>query len=144
MDMDSLWVHLLSQTVITILQMKSNSSKLILVVDDSTDNQDLLKMLLVAKGYNVYCVSNGKEALSLLSELSHLPDLILLDALMPIMDGHEFRVEQGKNDRIKHIPVVVMTGDTDEDMDEKMNHPSQIIMKPFDIAKLVESVSNFS
>lgn len=137
-------MHLVSQTVITIDEMKSNSNKLILVVDDSTDNQDLLKMLLVAKGYNVYCVSNGKEALSLLSELSHLPDLILLDAQMPVMDGHEFRVEQCKNERIKDIPVVVMTGDADEDLDDKMIHPQKILMKPFDITMLVDSVSNFS
>lgn len=130
--------------LLQLMIMKSNSSKLILVVDDSTDNQDLLKMLLVAKGYTVYCVSNGQEALSLLSELSHLPDIILLDAQMPIMDGHEFRVEQCKNDRIKDIPVVVMTGDTDEDMDKKMFHPQKILMKPFDITMLVESITHFS
>jgi len=124
--------------------MKSNSNKLILVVDDSTDNQDLLKMLLVAKGYRVYCVSNGKEALSLLSELSYLPDLILLDAQMPIMDGHEFRLEQCKNDRIKDIPVVVMTGENDADLDEKMIHPQKILLKPLDIKSLVDSVSTFS
>lgn len=124
--------------------MNSKSSKLILVVDDSTDNQDLLKMLLVAKGHNVYCVSNGKEALSLLSELSNLPDLILLDAQMPVMDGHEFRVEQCKNERLKDIPVVVMTGDTDEDLEEKMIHPQKILMKPLDIATLVDSISDFS
>lgn len=124
--------------------MNSKSSKLILVVDDSTDNQDLLKMLLVAKGHNVYCVSNGKEALSLLSELSNLPDLILLDAQMPVMDGHEFRVEQCKNERLKDIAVVVMTGDTDEDLEEKMIHPQKILMKPLDIATLVDSISDFS
>jgi two-component system response regulator VicR len=76
--------------------VQKNSGKLILIVDDSKDNQDLLKLVLVSKGYSVHCASNGQEALVMLFELSILPDLILLDAKMPVMDGYEFRVQQKK------------------------------------------------
>lgn len=122
--------------------MFQKSKNLILIIDDSADNQALLKILLTVKGYKVHCASNGKEALDILMELSILPDLILLDAHMPVMDGHEFRVEQGKNTRIKDIPVVVMTGDDDELLiREDMMDPDAILFKPLHTKSLVESIS---
>lgn len=124
--------------------MPNNFRKLILVIDDSTDNQDLLKLLLIDKGYDVYCVSNGSEALSLLSELSDLPDLILLDAQMPVMDGYQFRRVQSRNDRIKDIPVVVMTAETDLELNRHMMRPEGILLKPLDINSVIENVAHFS
>lgn len=122
--------------------MFERSNKLILIIDDSVDNQALLKILLTVKGYKVHCASNGKEALDILTELSILPDLILLDSHMPVMDGHEFRIEQGKNPRIKNIPVVVMTGDDDELLvREDMMYPEAILLKPLHTKSLLESIS---
>lgn len=123
--------------------MKNNSEKLILVVDDSVDNQALLTMLLVAKGYKIYCASNGVEALALLKELTHLPDLILLDAQMPIMDGYQFRLAQAQDERIKNIPVVVMTADDYIGLGKKMCYPKKILTKPLNISTLIESVSYY-
>lgn len=123
--------------------MFEKSNNLILIIDDSVDSQALLKILLTVKGYKVHCASNGREALDILTELSTLPDLILLDSHMPVMDGHEFRVQQGKNTRIKDIPVVVMTGDDDELLiREEMMQPQGILFKPLHTKSLVESISN--
>lgn len=113
------------------------------MIDDSADNQDLLKTLLVAKGYEVNCSSNGRDALSLLKELSQLPDLILLDAQMPVMDGYQFRIEQNKIERLKDIPVIVMSGDNHNGLYEEMNHPQGILLKPLNIRSLIENVSHF-
>lgn len=121
--------------------MHKKLNKLILIIDDSVDNQALLKMIFEVNGFQVHCASNGKEALCLLQELSNLPNVILLDAQMPVMDGYQFRQEQSKNERIKDIPVVVMTGDDDSELYKKMIMPEGILMKPLHLNSLIESVS---
>ncbi len=113
--------------------LNDGSKKLILVVDDSVDNRALLTVLLEAKGFLVLSAENGRDALSILRELSHLPDLIFLDAQMPIMDGYEFRTEQRKFQRLREIPVVVMSADCSESMYERMDHPGHILVKPLSV-----------
>ena len=115
----------------------------ILVIDDSPDNRDLLKLLLDASGFRTDCAPNGKEALSLMQNSSDLPKLILLDANMPVMDGYRFRIEQNKEDRLKNIPVVVMSGEHDLRMNERMNFPHSILPKPFNLKEIVGHVSAF-
>ena len=121
--------------------MQKNNGKHILIVDDSTDNQELLKIILLSNGYTVHCASNGHEALQMLLELSTLPDLILLDAQMPVMDGYEFRVQQNMTDRIKNIPVIVMTGDSDASMGKHMNDPCKVLVKPLRLNSVIETIS---
>ena len=123
--------------------MRKKSTKLILVIDDSQDGQILLKTLGEAKGYQVQCASNGQAALLMLRELSDLPDLILLDAQMPTMDGYQFRIEQKKDSRLKNIPVIIMTGDDDIKMNEKMIQPQGILTKPLHLNTLIDSLSHF-
>lgn len=121
--------------------MQNNSKKLILIVDDSKDNLELLTIVLRSNGFSVHCASNGEEALAILLELSILPDLILLDARMPVMDGYQFRDVQSKNERIRHIPVLVMTGDNSENMNVNMKNPRGILIKPLGINKVIDTVS---
>lgn len=123
--------------------MQTSAKKLILIVDDSLDNQTLLDLIFTSKGYDVHCASNGAEALLFLKELSLLPDLILLDARMPVMDGYEFRIEQKKTERLKDIPVVVMTGDSDLEMDRDMLNPLGVLIKPLQIQSVINSISMY-
>jgi CheY-like chemotaxis protein len=115
----------------------------ILVIDDSPDNRDLLKMILDANGFTTDCAPNGEEALSLMKLNSDLPELILLDANMPVMDGFRFRTEQAKDERLKNIPVVVMSGDCDSNINERMNYPHSLLPKPFSLEAILEHVSGF-
>lgn len=117
---------------------------LILIVDDSVDNRALLTMLLEAKGFAVLTAENGREALSLLFELHTLPDLIFLDAQMPVMNGYEFRVEQGKSERLRDIPVIVMSADSSGEMYERMNHPTDILVKPLRTEIVIERAISLS
>jgi CheY-like chemotaxis protein len=116
--------------------------KTILVIDDSEDNQELLRDIFASIGVRTHCTSNGREALSLLQELFTLPDLILLDAQMPVMDGYEFRSAQKENSRIKDIPVIVMSADPNTNIQEKMLNPEGIVPKPFQLQSLLKNVSD--
>lgn len=85
----------------------------VLVVDDTPDTLALLHDALVESGYVVLVADNGKQALNISREV--LPDIILLDALMPEMDGFEV-CRQLKQDLVtRHIPVIFMTGLTESE-----------------------------
>ena len=123
--------------------MTENNKKRILVIDDSEDSQFLHSMMLNANGYSVESTPNGKKALSLLSKLTELPDLILLDARMPVMDGYNFRRHQCQDKRICDIPVVVITGDNDvAKVSRKMLSPLKVICKPLHYQSFVKLIFN--
>src|SRR5215213_8501631 len=86
----------------------------ILIVDDERDAGDTLGIFLNKCGHEVKVVPNGREALS--SVLSSLPDVILLDLMMPEMDGPSFLEVLRSYLRIQSLPVVVLTGLTDSPM----------------------------
>ena len=81
----------------------------ILVVDDNQDLLNYLRMLLAPR-YQITCASNGKEALDLLSEL--MPDLVISDVMMPVMDGMELSRRVKSNFAISHIPFLMLTAKT--------------------------------
>jgi CheY-like chemotaxis protein len=83
--------------------------KSVLVVEDNTDQRELLSELLALNGYRVSSADNGKEALEQIDKTSIPPALILLDLSMPIMDGRAFL--QRFRRRNSKIPVLVMTGE---------------------------------
>ncbi len=115
--------------------------KYILIVDDSVDNQELLTLLFESIGYKVDHVSNGADALSLLSNCSIMPDLILLDYQMPVMCGQEFRNQQLQNKSIQKIPVIVMTGDVNNNLHVEMKNPFYVMIKPLQMNELIKIVS---
>ena len=84
------------------------SCQSILVVDDDPDVRESLAEILEDEGYRVTGVQNGAEALAYLRAKTR-PSLILLDMMMPQMDGWRFRVEQRKNPELAGIPVVILS-----------------------------------
>ncbi len=83
---------------------KRASGRTLLVVEDDADIRDALDGLLSMEGFRVTGCSNGREALDWL-HASPKPDLILLDLMMPIMDGWQFRVAQKEDPELATIPV---------------------------------------
>jgi CheY-like chemotaxis protein len=81
----------------------------ILIIDDDASIRELLVEVLEEEGYPVQSASNGEEALSILRTLPKLPKLILLDLMMPVMDGWAFRQEQLQDPLLIGIPVVVLS-----------------------------------
>jgi CheY-like chemotaxis protein len=86
----------------------STPNQTVLVVDDDEDIRDALCELLVDEGYRAIAAANGEEAMTYLRG-SDPPCVILLDLMMPIMDGWEFRRRQQGDPLLAKIPVVVIT-----------------------------------
>lgn len=88
-----------------------DKKKRLLIVEDSHDLQVLNRELFESEGYEVHCAFNGQEALDALQEKSVRPDLIVLDLMMPVMDGVTFRQKQLADPALSEIPVIVLTAD---------------------------------
>jgi CheY-like chemotaxis protein len=85
------------------------NKKTIMVVDDDAEVREAVSDLLESHGYAVIPASNGREALDELKIHNLRPSLILLDVMMPVMDGQTFCAEQQADPELKDIPVVVFT-----------------------------------
>jgi CheY-like chemotaxis protein len=84
----------------------------ILVVDDDEDIREALRDLLVSDGYQVDVAENGRDALCFMRRRAR-PDLVLLDLMMPVMNGWEFLHEKSRDDDLSRVPVVVVTANPD-------------------------------
>lgn len=116
--------------------------KTILVVDDYTDIFVSIKQVLEDSTgqYKVIGVDSGEKCLQLLQQ-SQLPDLILLDIMMPGMSGWDVAARIKENDRWRSVPIVFLTAKGDE-MSMGMGRlgSEDYIVKPFDIMKLKDCV----
>lgn len=115
-------------------------AKHILIVDDSIDIQLLLKGLLESEGYLVSTANNGKEALSLLSTLTSLPQLILLDLMMPVMDGLTFIEVVKKKSLYSDINIILMSADNKLLNKRSDLNKYEFIKKPYEIEQLLENI----
>jgi signal transduction histidine kinase/CheY-like chemotaxis protein len=104
-------------------------SRSVLVVDDDPQSRDLLRRALEKSGWQVFEAENGKAGLSELAKQS--PALILLDLMMPEMDGFEFMQELRQRPRHEKVPVIVITSKalTEEDRRRLNGHVSDILQK---------------
>ena len=115
----------------------------ILIVDDEVEIRRLLTLFLEYRGYQAISVPNGAEALTLLRHSNPLPELILSDWMMPVMDGAAFRQAQQQNPQLAPIPVVALSGAADLFADAPSFRPDAYLPKPFDFAKLLSLVKQF-
>ena len=90
--------------------MAIGSTKSILVIEDDAATRAAVSLALEDEGYSVTAVPNGQEALHHLRRTAP-PDLILLDLMMPVMNGWEFRRQQAQDPALQWIPVVVVSAD---------------------------------
>jgi CheY-like chemotaxis protein len=86
----------------------SHAPREVLIVDDDLDAREALAELLEYRGFSVGSAANGREALNYLRS-SSLPGIIILDLMMPMMDGWEFLEHQSRDFALMEIPVIVLT-----------------------------------
>lgn len=120
--------------------LTDEANPLILIVDDIPKNLQVLSNILNAEGYRISFASNGAHALKVLENSS--PDLILLDIMMPEMDGYETCEKIKANDRLKDIPIIFLTGKAEiDDIVRGLKLGAvDYITKPFNSAELLTRV----
>ena len=122
-------------------------AKKVLIVDDEPDAVDFTKEVVEGEGYTVVVASDGGKGLAAMRR--EKPDLVILDVQMPDMDGFEVFQEMKRDESLKTLPVVMLTGirekvgigfSADEMKDYMGERPNDYIEKPIDPAKLRDAV----
>jgi len=109
--------------------------KLVLVVEDEPTLLEVACFVLESEGFGVETATNGAEALTRL-RTSKLPGLVLLDLMMPVMNGREFLDEVARSPLLRPPPIVVLTaGDSME-----IPGAAEVLRKPYDLGRLLETV----
>jgi len=113
-------------------------NEVVLVVEDEDQARELLTEILTFEGFKALGFRNGAEALTYLETAPKPPSLVVLDILMPVMNGRQLRAEMLKKKELAEIPVIVITAlDPAEARDLK---PARVIPKPINIDALVNAV----
>ncbi len=114
--------------------------KTILVVEDKPSLAQMLKFLFIAKGMDVHAAFNGEDALSRLAAVK--PDLILLDLMMPKMDGFETLRRLKADARWSQVPVIILTARKEREEMERAREmgAAEYITKPFKAVEVVDKV----
>jgi CheY-like chemotaxis protein len=118
-----------------------SADRSVLIVDDDADIRESIGGALEDEGYRVAGASNGKEALRLLKAASPRPGLILLDMMMPEMDGWAFRAEQRKDPELAGIPVLVFTAYGSPKDVARQLQAAGFVRKPLRLEELLSSVA---
>ena len=114
----------------------------ILIVEDDTDIRDALTEILQSEGYAIAGVTNGREALDYLR--SHpSPKLILLDLMMPVMNGGEFRLEQKSDANLAKIPVFILSAANEDRHREEISDVQGFLKKPLHLESLLKAVRQY-
>ena len=114
----------------------------VLVVDDEPPIRDILKFQLENAGYSVACAGDGAEGLEMVFE--NPPDLVLLDLMIPRLDGYEVCRRIKSEYGTRHVPVIILTarGELDEKLRGLENGANDYVVKPFSIPELLMRIKN--
>jgi len=126
------------------MSIEKSPRKTVMLVEDDDDERDALAALLEQEDYRVLQAPNGAEALKILEAEPDACQIILLDLMMPIMNGWDFRRLQKRRAELAKIPVVLMSAGAQiafavEDLDA-----AGYVTKPVEIADLIEKVERHS
>jgi CheY-like chemotaxis protein len=112
----------------------------VLIVEDDEDLREMMAQLLMLEGFDAATVANGREALEYLQSATK-PDVILLDLMMPVMDGWEFRRHQQADPDLAPVPVIVLSA---LDPARAANvEATAFLKKPLDFDRLLELVRTY-
>lgn len=114
-------------------QRQDNGGLTVMVIEDDDDHREVVADVLDVLGYRAVVAQHGADALVQLREMRELPDALLLDMMMPVMDGQDFLVEWAGDPRLAAVPVVVLSGSP---LEPSGPQPSWTLRKPFQIDDL--------
>jgi len=124
--------------------MKVKKSEKILIVDDDPNILELLRVNLEKKGYRVFTAQNGKEAIK---KLNIAPELIVLDIMMPEIDGWEVCKTARDRIKLKKTKIIILTakaGDRDKMIGVDILKADSYMTKPFDMNRLIKNIEELT
>lgn len=119
-----------------------DSAKRIFVVEDDLHIRESLTEVLEIEGYDVFSAVNGQEALEILHK-GEKADLILLDLMMPVKDGFQFRMEQAQDPKISGIPVIIMSANGNLSAKKELDGVKDYLKKPIDLDALLDTINKY-
>jgi len=117
------------------------SKSKIMVIDDDVKSLELMEAILVPRGYEVITTNNPLQAVALITV--EKPDIVLLDVMMPVLDGYSVLSEIKKTKQISNIPVVMLTAlgfELNKELAQNLG-AAGYITKPVELAELMQTVS---
>jgi two-component system chemotaxis response regulator CheY len=115
-------------------------SRMFLIVDDDSDTREALTELLTLRGFTGRSAENGRVALQLMRSRSRLPRLVLLDIIMPVLDGWGFLLERSKDSRILTVPVIVISASLGIEKRARLAGVHSVMHKPLDPGHLLSVI----
>lgn len=115
----------------------------VLIVEDDQDVRESIEEVLTLNGYQTLCAENGKEALDRARLSAKKPCVILLDVMMPVMDGWQFRAIQRSDAELGQIPVVVLTAHANAKEAATKMETAGWLRKPVAMRDLLSMVRRF-
>lgn len=119
-----------------------NKKDYILLVEDDIDISEALESVFEMEDINFQSMKDGQSALHFLESTEQNPSLIIMDMMMPVLNGFEFRKKQLSNKKIAHIPTIAMTANCDLEK-IKAGQFSDYIQKPLELDELVSKLNKY-
>ncbi len=116
--------------------------KEILIIEDDIEIRNSLRDVLEIEGYDVSMAKNGEEAISYLKD--HHPSAIILDMMMPVMNGYEFRHLQLQDESMSNIPTAILSAEGNLDQKVKDLGIEYVLKKPIDLDNLISTIEQMT
>jgi len=115
--------------------------KTILVVDDELGSAEVLSLILEEEGYRAFCAVNGRQALIQARDV--VPDLVIVDFMMPLMNGAEFSRELRSDAQLTDTRIILNSGLPEAAIREQFDGYDAFLRKPFKVETLLDLVQRF-
>jgi CheY-like chemotaxis protein len=117
-------------------------SPYVLIVDDDDGILAVVMLLLEMEGYTGLGASNSVEVVPFLEQVpnDHLPGVILLDLMMPVVSGYDIALNLSQHEKLAHIPVIIMTADNRMKNASEIKGATDLVNKPFQIQLLLDKL----
>jgi CheY-like chemotaxis protein len=116
------------------------SRQIVMLIDDDQDVRTTMSELLATEGYSTSEAENGKEAIEVLKKAPRLPNLVILDMAMPVLDGRGFLRFRAQDPILREIPVLVVSASEPPVPREGIE---MFLRKPVEVSRLLEKIGQY-
>lgn len=116
-----------------------NKKNIVLIIEDDHEIRVCFRDILEAYNFDIYSATNGRDAFTLLNQIDVLPDLIISDLSMPIMNGNEFVTAKNSIEKFKNIPVLIISAHSQKISVSEV----AVLPKPVDLNAFMNKIYEF-